>query len=312
MSEVVLVRHFCHGLSKFFSSWKLQIVPDLFLESSLVVYPHLIQRTQRESVFWVGLQNQIGQGKHDGSYNYCRKRYTSPSDLRSVESLQTKQIKSGQYFERQSSFPFQISQRCFLAFKWPFGRFTAALWRRLVYWGQPGTWTHGAWSNWKPAVCKSAWPRLVAQRSFVPTAVIPCKTWKMIGQLGDFLTYKNAPRDYTPYDFFLYTYPLKYLHVIVRLTNCGLESEHRQLASPGEILKRFLSYYFNDRFKFFWSEWIFGGQNPPHKPFQLHILGLSCHTPDLNVFSVTSNSVRWTNRVMKVTRFCAGPSWKSF
>ena len=72
----------------------------------------------------------------------------------------------------------------------------------------------------------------------------------MAGQTGDALTFGNAPSDLTPYDFFLYTFPLEYLPVIVRLTKKEMENKPYRPVTPGEILKFFGTLVLVKKFSF--------------------------------------------------------------
>lgn len=51
--------------------------------------------------------------------------------------------------------------------------------------------------------------------------------WKVVGLAGDVFIFGNAPRNYMPYGFSMYVFPLMYLPVIARLTDARME-EHSE------------------------------------------------------------------------------------
>lgn len=65
---------------------------------------------------------------------------------------------------------------------------------------------------------------------------VPSKNWKVVGRAGNVLTHGNAPRDLTPYDFFMYSFSIKCMQVFVRLTNKKMESKDDHVIIPVKIM----------------------------------------------------------------------------
>ena len=68
---------------------------------------------------------------------------------------------------------------------------------------------------------------------------VKSRRWKVIGPVDEIITSGHVPCSLTPYDFFMWMFPLDHLELIVNHTNKKLNNQGLPVTSRGEVLRYF-------------------------------------------------------------------------